>query len=326
MDFFTSNTAAHSDASASAMQSLPVFAAALAIWCFEARARGRRDDAGNQSSADDQCSPFEGLVKPLTREVVGLAAGAVMVALLLASGGEATASTEAEARVNEEVRKEWPLLWTADSLFALQAMLRVSILLAALRGARNLSPGPLAGQPALLFFAAGVCRVALFAGSPAHALEGPLSGWTHVAFEVVSLPLLLKLSLPALQNQQCTAALMATVLATGYAASRHRITVAEHATLDSLFTLVHFLELFAALASLARTVVVWGGPKCPFTRFTHLLLPLQQGLSLYFFLLAFGPEIELGATGRPMQMLQLGGAAQVAALLLAAALHLALAA
>lgn len=313
-------------ASQGSLDNLLWLGVALLIWCFEQRLRGERADASAPSGACCQR-----LLRRFAPEVAGLAACAALAAVLLSRGEPRDAITPGDEAAWEKIKNQWPLLMTADSLLALQAMFRLVLLVSALLrfsgGTCGADISPITGEPALLFLAAGVCRVALLAVSPDHGLEGPLQGPVHLAFEAAALPLLLRLCTgprgcrPTVCG--CVAAAAGT-LAAAWLSTMHRLPLADDLLRDSAFTMVQLLEFLACAACLIKTVATCWGPWSPYASLVYVLLPLQQALSLYFFIVAFEVSLESACIGRPLLALQLGGAGQLVLLLLAGALHFAL--
>lgn len=56
----------------------------------------------------------------------------------------------------------------------------------------------------------------------------------------------------------------------------------------------------------------------------HAVLPVQQGLAMYYWLLAFDDENGLSATGQPLTLLRVSSTVQVGMYVAAAVLHLTL--
>lgn len=317
---------------AGAMDMLPFLALASVIWYIESSSRGRRLIGGQpQSSFVPSCSK---LVKEYAPETAGLLLCCSLV-IALRARGDRTVVDPSDQAAWEEIQSQWPILTTADSLFAIQAMLRVLLLLSAIlrsSGCGTLDALPLEGSPAIFYLLAGLLRVLLLAISPAHGLEGPLSGPIYLAFEVAALPLLFKLAvgvstLPVrpLHALGKLAAWMLGVTFSAVLASQHRLPLADDAALNGLFTMVSLLELAAAVALLCTVVTCGGGVRGSFASFAHVLLPIQQFLSMYFFLTAFDISLERASVGSPLTLLQLSGAAELVLLLLAGVAHLALA-
>merc|ERR1740138_1435289 len=81
------------------------------------------------------------------------------------------------------------------------------------------------------------------------------------------------------------------------------------------------------MAYILRTLLIDTGPKGGrgdvAVAFAHLLMPVQQSLSAYYFLQAFEAVPELVGSGMPFETLQIGNTVQLGAYLGALALHLA---
>jgi len=258
----------------------------------------------------------------------------MLLAAVLRARGDRTPVDPADEAAWEAIKNEWPILSTADSLFALQAMLRLVLLLSAIlrpaSGRSTLDVSPLSGTTALFYALAGSVRALLLFFSPDHSLEGPLSGPIYVAFEVASLPLLLKLALGTLTSSSWRPfALLLKLLGwffgvalSALLASQNRLPLAGDAFMNGAFTMVSLLELVAAIACLLQTVCCsGGGAKGTFSSMAHVVLPIQQSLSMYFFLTAFDMSLERASVGKPLQLLQLAGIVEVALLLLAGLAH-----
>lgn len=226
------------------------------------------------------------------------------------------------------IKSQWPLLTTADSLVALQAMFRLLVLLSVVLRPHDaldmMDSTPLSGESALFYLLAGVCRVTLLTISPDHQLDGPLSGPVYFAFEVAAVPLLMRLTLIGSADGlfRRTAAATYAVFIAGYVAMHNRLPLSGELYLDSMFTLVELLELLAAASFLVRTAMTCGRPSGGSVRsFTHVALPMQQFFSMYFFMVAFEDSLERVSVGYPLLLMRLVSSIQVGALLFAAILH-----
>lgn len=269
-------------------------------------------------------------------ELLGLVGIASLAAFLLARGGNqgAPIRTAEDQEIWQSIQAEWQVLTTADSLLGAQAMLRLLLVgSAALRGA-----SPLAfGCTAKFLLLAAAARVALLALSPRdiYHLDGPLGGNLNAALEVAALLPLAYLSRGA-SRRQAPVLLVSCLAAAGVAWTNH-LALAEpgQAYLDALFSLEQLLEFLASAACLAGAAgAAAEGDGCqPLgapAAFAHCLLPLQQLLPAYFMLTAWGAAPfqvvpELVGAGRPFEVLQSCGVAQVGFYLLAGVLRLAIA-
>lgn len=307
-------------ASAAHLGLLPLLAAG-AVWCLEVRGRAAQGAPG----AGLDCKR---ILRSCAPEMTGLMVCAAVAAAFLLRGDTAIPDDPSDAEAWLRIKSEWPLLTTADTLIAFQAMLRLPPLLSA---AFRPSSGPaarstaLGAAPATLALAAAAARVALLVLSEHHRLDGPLGGFLHMAFEVAALPALVVLARSALCRGRCLLAVSVAFAAVACLAMQHRLALAEESpTLDALYTLAELLEFLTSAAYLARTVVMWGGPKGSASTLMHTMLPLQQGLSMYYLMLAFQDSEGLIGAGQPLALLKLSSTCQVFFYIVAATMHLTL--
>jgi len=130
------------------------------------------------------------LFRKLIPEMGGLMIVSALVAMFLVCGREDEALQEDKAW--NDVKREWPLLMTADTLIGLQAMVRLVFLLSASFRRPDVKLSSFDGEPAAFFLLAALVRVALLVLSPreVYHLDGPLGGDMNVAMEVTALLLL----------------------------------------------------------------------------------------------------------------------------------------
>merc|ERR1719253_163249 len=229
------------------------------------------------------------------------------------------------AEVWAEITRNWPILLTADTLLALQAMLRLLVLISSVLR-RGSGPTALAQEAAVLLCGAALGRSLLAARGKSYFLDGPLGGYLPVACEVLSVPLLGFLSRGICK--QALAASVLTLFVAARIAQRNRLSLADgDAVADSLFVFAHIAELLAAFAYLSRTLLldtglVGSGKGAVALRFAHFLMPLQQCMAAYYFVQAFEFSPGLVGAGHPFEILQVGGVTQLAAFACAALLYL----
>jgi len=293
---------------------------AIIVWAIEYKRRA-------QPTTDSEFGKH--LIRQLIPEMAGLTVLSGLVVVLLVCHREDHEFKGDEAW--SDVKKEWPLLMTADTLIGLQAMLRLVFLLSASLRRSGAQLSPLDGEPAALFLLAALSRVILLALSPrdVYRLDGPLGGDMNVAVEVTACLLLLPLGYRMLQKGFCrVAGLLLVVLLLAASAKHNHFALADSSLshLDMLFSLVMLLEMVAGVAFYVRSARVKGSYAWDaFTGFAHFMLPLQQALPAYFLLVAFAPpfkvEPSLVGQGRPFELLQAGGLVQVFMYMLAAALY-----
>lgn len=289
-------------------------------------------------------------------EAIGLATIFLVAVLLRLRGDLEIPSDQLSLEVWEEIKEEWPVLMGADTLLNLQSMLRLLIFMSAAVRA-GLFPGikvngnekvvmdlgkdqlsensstvmsPLFGTGAALSLGGMLARTRLCAQAEIYRLEGPLSlgGDLPMLCDLLSVILLIGLSVSTLRPSTGTP--VRTAAATAFAlwiASKHYLNLAKDPSADSLFTLTHVLEFFAALAFLGRAMMNSGyeieGSKRgrALIGFVHVLMAFQQALSAYYFLTAFEPSPKLVAAGRPFCVLIWSNLLAFGAYLCAAALY-----
>lgn len=317
--------------------SVPLLIFAMVVFMVEQKRRNVGDTAAGLLVAQmPPTSTLCGTLFSLIPEYAGILLVALFASVELHAGVDYSVLSHDDEE-SREIKHDWPFLKSADSLLGIQAMLRLLLLASALFRRSDAAKSPLAGMSASFFFLAALCRVTLFAISPAdgYHLDGPL-GKRNMAIEVATLLLLAVVSAATMRRElRATLALALGVLAAALMAFFNRFELAGDAFhLDVLFSLVQLLELLAGVSFFFRSlmtgcllgseqdVATTGGI---FSSFAHVFLPLQQSLSMYYFLCAFASpftvEPELVGKGHPFEVLQLAGLAQVGLYIFAGACH-----
>jgi len=242
-----------------------------------------------------------------------------LAAALRARGTEKVLPEDQEAW--EQIKAQWPLLMTADTLLSLQTMLRLVVCLSVVLRAGGSGPVPLSGEMTALWMGANAARLALTFRSAVYMLDGPIGGYIPVACEVAVLPILLVLSRNSIRRAWVMMSLI--MVAAVCFAARHNFSLAGSMEVDALFTLAHALDLLAAITYLVRTVLIERTSNDVSVSFTHLIMPIQQGMAAYYFLQAFAAVPELVGAGLPFEFLQIGSTVAFGAYLSAAILHFA---
>jgi len=251
----------------------------------------------------------------------------VAVALRIRGNVDDVMLDEYHAQAWEEVKVEWPLLMTADSLLIFQSWLRLLALLFVAARTKVGESTPLGGVAAVLLLSAMVSRAAMAARTSEYLLEGPLSlgGDLPVACEVAMIPRLAWLSVKAFREAPVAATTWVSV--TAWFASFHYLNLAANPDADKLFTLANALECVAAIAFLCNTIVAHCGARASkgsmSAGFMHLVMPFQAALSSYFFLEGFPSEPSQVGSGRPFCLLVWSNLLQFGAYLVAAAFFVA---
>jgi hypothetical protein len=234
-------------------------------------------------------------------------------------------SSDLEETVVSGITNDWPILATADSLLVVQAMLRL-VVIASTAFRKEAGTALLCQEVAAMYCMAAVARTALVARSSTYLLNGPLAlgGILPAACDLLSVPLLAMLTRGIRRNGLGVSALaLAAAICIGCTTS---LKLADDPFSDGLFFFVQSAEFFAAFAYLCRGVLaeVWltsTQQESPALRFAHVVMPLQQCLSAYFFVEAFRTVPAMVGGGYPFEILHVGSIAQVAALACACVIH-----
>lgn len=250
-------------------------------------------------------------------EVVGLTLLAVLSIGLRMKGFETEKPLDDEAWA--EITKDWPLLMTADTLLAVQAMLRFLVFNSAILRSSGSRPA-LAPLPSALFLVGIAVRVALFFYSHAYHLDGPVGGKVALCFELASLFPLLALAVCGAWTRQGLGFLVMAMAGSAYVAAHNHFRLADDFLADSAFACAHCLELAAASIHLLHA---GRGASLPGGGIVALGMPVQQVLSAYYFLEAFEAVPQLVGTGHPFELIWGAGCAQLGIFLCAGAVHLA---
>merc|ERR1719330_1245075 len=321
-DILSSVTSGHKTSLSFAIsgETLMCVVVAMVVLRLELQRRaGAGPDIGSRRDASRYAQNCKRVLKECMPEAASLMACLTLAAALRARG-DAVPPSDSEAWA--QIKAEWPLLLTADSLLSLQAMLRVVVLLSMVfRAGSSEYPVPLSEAPAALWLGANVARLLLLSQTSAYKLDGPLGGMLPVACEIAVLPILLVLSRGTIQRAWGTFTFV--MAAAAGLAFRNRLALCGDAASDALFTFAHSLDLLAGCTYLVRTVLIDRCTEDVSVGFTHLLMPIQQGLAAYYFWQAFSYVPELVGSGLPFEVLQIGSTVCFGAYLAAAALYIA---
>jgi len=307
------------------LTAIPLLTLAVGVWLLEQQKRSDAVVGGLTWLA---------VMRTYAKEIVALVACSAFIAFLVLRGEHMGSPVSPGDEAWADIKREWPILMTADTLLALQAILRLVLLVSVSCRSSTGSSIPLALEAATFMFLAAVVRVTLLMLTPEnlYQLDGPLGGKLNLAFEVSAIPFLLCLSRHMLNvGRRSALLLIAGTLLSVWAASCNQLNLASEekdAYLDALFTFEHLLESCAAVAIFVRTAASWNSSSTctgPAATIAHVILPAQQLLAAYFLLVAFSQPFEfppeLTRVGHPLQLLRVAGVTQVGLYLLAAALH-----
>ncbi|CAK9105468.1 unnamed protein product [Durusdinium trenchii] len=264
-----------------------------------------------------------GKYKKLLRECAPEAAGAlccvVLVAMLRFRGDTISGTLDAHSlEAWESIKAQWPVLMTADTLLAIQAMLRLVVVLSAVLRSGARINSPLLEECSALWFGGAVARCFVLKQSQAYWLEGPVGGLLPAALDASLVPLLFLLGHSAMRRSG-TAILLVSGLVAVFS-HRNNLNLAEETEANILFTAVHCFEFLSALLYAGRTMLL-GGDGQPSVTFMHLVMVIQQSLATYFWLQAFDADMNVNGSGLGICAIQISCLGQLCAYLAAASLH-----
>jgi len=276
-----------------------------------------RSDQGSSKS-------YFKLLRHYAPEAMGLVS-CLSLSLYLRLYGTFVYESAADNQAFADIMRQWPILLGADTLLAIQAMLRLLVLISNVARA-GFEPVLLSQEAAAISLGAAIGRAVLITQCKDYMLDGPLGGYLPVVCEQLSVPLLLILCRGI--NRKAVISATFTLCIAAWVGSRNQLALSGNAFSDGLFIFAHSAELFAGFAYLSRALlsdaaVAWPGRSSVALGFTHILMPVQQCLAAYYFVQAFEYVPALIGAGCPFEMLQIGGVAQVGAYAGAAVLHLA---
>lgn len=317
--------------------SMPLLIMAVAVFMIEKKRRHANDNADGLLVSPGRSMPSPcSTLSSLLPECVGILL-VVACACMELHKGDDHSTLRVDDEVSREIKDEWPLLKTADSLLGIQAILRLLLLVSAILRRGDFHKSPFAGMPVVLFFFAALCRVTLITISPAdvYHLDGPM-GKQNFVIEAAALPLLFALSVTSMRMSLRTFFLLVLGVSVSAAVAflNHFELAGDAFHLDVIFSFVQLLEFFAGVAFAFQSLAIGGflgseedaeSSGGVFTNFVHTILPLQQALAMYYFLCAFAPpftvEPSLVGKGHPFEVMQLAGLAQVGMYIFAGVWH-----
>lgn len=283
----------------------------------------RRAVDGRPGDRHQSTDKYKKMLRECAPEAAGSLACIVLIIALRSRGDTVSESMDEQSRQAwEDIKNQWPLLLTADTLLAMQVMVRVVVVFSAVLRAGSGKALPVSEETAMLWLAGALARIGVLMQSEAYWLEGPAGGTIPAVLEVALVPLLLVLGHKALCRCPLTGLLVASLV--GVFAGRHHLNIADEQGANVCFMAAHGFEFLAAFAYVVRTMFIDNeglvGNDLNIA-FTHILMPLQTSFSVYFWLQAFEPDADLVGAGIGLQAIQLSCLAQLGAYLAAAALQ-----
>ena len=269
-----------------------------------------------QSSADK----YKKLLRECAPEALGTLSCIALVVILRFRGDTISDTLDGHSREAwESIKAQWPVLITADTLLAIQVMLRLVVVLSALLRSGAQMHSPVFDECAALWCGGAVARCFVLKTSEAYWLEGPVGGVLPALLEALLAPLLFLLGYRAMR-QSATTMLLVCVLVAAFAL-RNNLNLAEEDSANILFTAAHCFEFLSALLYFGRTMLLDNDSQSSLT-FTHFMMVIQQSLATYFWLQAFDPDANVNGSGLGIFAIQISCLGQLCAYLAAVILHI----
>lgn len=258
-------------------------------------------------------------------EFVGIMAAVAFVALLRTLGPRidpywATQSRQGAEQWNE-IQAEWPLLHCADTLLALQSILRSVVLFVALCKSAKQHVALLSIEFVWFVALAIVARFVAFplAGAKDYMLVGPAGGALPLCFDAITLTLLLCMRLHNKKPTRWVLVVSGLVLAIALALPNN-LKVSDDRLSNVAFACAHLLEFLAALMHLSSIRCT---QKVPGASLVACHWVVQQALAAYFFMHVFPiGTINVEEEGHGLMLVSGGSVSQLGILILTAGLHI----
>jgi len=273
-----------------------------------------------QSSADK----YKKLLRDCAPEALGTVSCVALVVILRFRGDTISETLDGHSREAwESIKAQWPLLMTADTLLAVQVMLRLVVVTSALlRSGTTCTNSPVLEECAALWCGGATARCLTLWRSQAYWLEGPVGGCLPALLEVLMAPLLFSLGHRAIRHSASTMLFVSVLVAVF--AKRNNLNLAEEEDANMFFTAAHCFEFLSALLYAGRTMTLENDGRSSQT-FMHLMMIIQQSLATYFWLQAFDPDANVNGSGLGIFAIQMSCLGQLCAYIAAASLHVMLA-
>eukprot|EP00438_Fugacium_kawagutii_P007332 Skav235726 [mRNA] locus=scaffold280:824876:836391:+ [translate_table: standard] len=278
---------------------------------------------------------YKKLLRECGPEAFGTLSCAALVVILRFRGDTISETLDGHSREAwESIKAQWPVLLTADTLLAIQVMLRLVVILSALLRSGANRNSPVLEECAALWCGGAVARCFVLKRSQAYWLEGPVGGLLPALLEALLAPLLFMLGHRAIRRSTFTMLVVSVLVA--IFAKRNNLNLAEEEDANILFMAAHCFEFLSALLYAGRTMLLdndsWqtmmfacAGDGQSSLTFMHLVMIIQQSLAAYFWLQAFDPDANVNGSGLGILAIQMSCLGQLCAYIAAASLHVMLA-
>lgn len=263
---------------------------------------------------------YKKLLRECAPEALGTLSCVALVVVLRFRGDTISETLDGHSKEAwESIKAQWPVLLTADTLLAIQVMLRLVVVLSAiLRSGASSGNSPVLEECAALWCGGAIARCLVLQRSQAYWLEGPVGGLLPALLEALLAPLLFLLGYRAMRRSAVAICLVSILVA--FFAKRNNLNIAEEEDANIFFTAAHCFEFLSALLYAGRTMLLDNDGQSSLT-FTHLMMIIQQSLAAYFWLQAFEPDTNLNGCGLGIFAIQISCLGQLCAYIAAASLH-----
>lgn len=274
---------------------------------------------------------YKKLLRECAPEALGTLSCVALVVVLRFRGDTISETLDGHSKEAwESIKAQWPVLLTADTLLAIQVMLRLVVVLSAILRSGGSGNSPVLEECAALWCGGAIARCLVLQRSQAYWLEGPVGGLFPALLEALLAPLLFLLGYRAIRRSAVAICLVSILVA--IFAKRNNLNLAEEEDANIFFTAAHCFEFLSALLYAGRTMLldnVQNTLLCEDGQssltFTHLMMIIQQSLATYFWLQAFDPDTNLDGCGLGIFAIQMSCLGQLCAYIAAASLHVMLA-
>eukprot|EP00435_Cladocopium_sp_Y103_P050974 s909_g15.t1 len=266
---------------------------------------------------------YKKLLRECAPEALGTLSCVALVVVLRFRGDTISETLDGHSKEAwESIKAQWPVLLTADTLLAIQVMLRLVVVLSAILRSGGSGNSPVLEECAALWCGGAIARCLVLQRSQAYWLEGPVGGLFPALLEALLAPLLFLLGYRAIRRSAVAICLVSILVA--IFAKRNNLNLAEEEDANIFFTAAHCFEFLSALLYAGRTMLLDNDGQSSLT-FTHLMMIIQQSLATYFWLQAFDPDTNLDGCGLGIFAIQMSCLGQLCAYIAAASLHVMLA-
>jgi len=293
------------------MQQLLGIGVALLMVYIEAQRRTRTANHDRAAASEEGWCQMLGSVaakfspRRFAPELVALSICTALSMCLRAYGNPGKPQDSEHEEAWQQIQNEWPLLATADTLLAFQALLRLIAIISVFL--RACPTAPLKSSSAAFFFAAATARVWLATRTDNYLLDGPLGGKLPLVCEALLALMCAPAGLRGTSQNPLRAAV--AVFIVGWCSGKNRLNLAAGNDIlsDALFISAHLFEVMASCSYLWRSLF----DEARQSALLYLLMVFQQSIGTYYFFEVFSEQDSLVGAGKPFIALHAGNLIQL---------------